>query len=228
MADNMKNQMRPIARNLKPPQPPRFVQEPHQNHLEPKITPTFKTNVLAFQTMKKIRISHYENGPFMFYVHIDSSDNDFQRLVGKMQKTELRRLKPRPVTIGMACLALHDKKVCRVAIAKIPQHQTQDEYFVNFVDYGYNRTIKLENLFYIPYDFLSQFTFAMPFSLAGCKASELKVSDREIGFYFRQLTENHFLALKCIQPDGELQNNSTHVHKAQIIFIPRSTDLSVL
>lgn len=214
----MKNQMRPIARNLKLPQPPRFVQEPHPNHLEPRNSATFKTNVLAFQSMKKIRISHYENGPFMFYVHVESYDSDFQKLAGRLQKTELRRFKSRPASIGMACLALYDKKVYRVAIAKIPQHQSQDDFFVNFVDFGYNRSVKLENLFYIPDDLLGHFTFAMPFSLAGCKLSELKVTEKEINFYFRQLTENLLLTLKCIQSDGELCNYSAHDQRFKMVF----------
>lgn len=208
MADNIKNQMRPIARNLKAPPPPRhYVQEPqkHQNRHELK-NAAFKTNVLAIQSVKKVRISHYENGPFMFCVQSESSDSDFQRLVGKLQKSELtplrQFLKSRQVSTGTACLALFEKKVYRVAIARIPQH-ANDDFFVNFVDYGFNRSIKLDNLFYIPEDFLTQFTYAMTFSLAGCKANELKVSDKEISFYFRLLTENKLLTMKCVPSDGE-------------------------
>lgn len=211
MADNIKNQMRPIARNLKAPPPPKhYVQEPHknQNHQEPKNLPIFKTNVLAFQpSVKKVRISHYENGPFLFCVQLESSDNDFQRLGAKLQKSELIPLKQffksRQISIGTACLALMDKKIFRVAIARISYHANED-IFVNFVDFGFNKSIKLDNLFYIPDDFLTQFTYAMPFSLAGCKSTQLKVSDKEISFYFRQLTENKLLTLKCVPSDGEL------------------------
>lgn len=210
MADNIKNQMRPIARNLKAPPPPKhYAQEPQkqQNHRqEPKIAATFKTNVLVFQSVKKIRISHYENGPFMFCVQIESADSDFQRLVGNLQKNELTPLqnfmRSRQISIGSACLALFEKKVYRVAIARIPHH-ANDDFFVNFVDYGFNRSIKVDNLFYIPDSFLSQFTYAIPFSLAGCKVKELKVSDKEINFYFRLLTENKLLTLKCVPSDGE-------------------------
>ena len=209
MADNIKNQMRPIARNLKAPPPPRhYVQESqkHQNHQVTKNISTFKTNVFAFQSVKKVRISHCENGPFMFCVQVESSDSDFQRLVGKLQKIELipmrQVLKSRLMSIGTACLALFDKKVYRVAIARIPQH-ANDDFFVNFVDFGFNRSIKLDNLFYIPDDFLSQFTYATQFSLAGCKANELKVSEKEISFYFRLLTDNKLLTMKCVQSNGE-------------------------
>lgn len=192
----MKNQMRPIARNLKAPPLPRFT----DTLPEPKIAATFKTNVLAFQSVKKVRISHYESGPLMFYVQTESSDGEFQKLVDRLQKTELRSLKSRPASIGMACLARHDRKIFRAAIAKIPQHPTQD-YSVNFVDYGFNRSVRLDNLFYIPDDFLSQLTFAMPFCLAGCRVNELKL-DKEVNFYFRQLTENRSLILKCVPSDG--------------------------
>lgn len=201
MADNMKNQMRPIARNLKPPPPPKFVAQDHPKALT---SATFKTNVLAFQSVKKIRISHYENGPFMFYVQMEAADKDFQQLIGKLQKAELMHFKSPPSSIGMACVARCDKKFYRVVIAKVPQHPSQ-EFSVNFVDFGYNKTVKLENLFYIPDEFLNQFTFAMPFCLAGCKIKELKVSDQEIGFYFKLLTENASLTLKCVKSDGKLQ-----------------------
>lgn len=204
MTDNVKNQMRPIARNLKAPALPKFVQEPQKHHQqESRIPAAFKTNVLAFHSLKKIRISHFENGPFMFCVQMESADKDFQRMNERLQKTDLRRLAARPTTIGMACLALHDKKVFRVAIARVPHHPPQDDYFVNFVDYGFNKSVRLENLCYIPDDFINPFTFAMPFALAGCKVADLKVNDKEISFYFRQLTENQMLTLKCVPNDGE-------------------------
>lgn len=208
MADNLKNQMRPIARNLKPPPQPKFVQEPQKNHQqqqhEMRVPAAFKTNVLAFHSLKKIRISHFDNGPFMFCVQMESADKDFQRMNERLQKTDLRRLASRPTSIGMACLALNDNKIFRVAIARISHHSSQEEYFVNFVDYGFNKMIRLENLCYIPDDFINPFTFAMPFALAGCKVSDLRVNEKEINFYFRLLTEGQLLTLKCVPNDGEL------------------------
>ena len=138
----------------------------------------------------------------MFCVQIESSEKDFQHLNSRLQKIELRNFASYPKAIGTACLGKFDKKVYRVAVAKVPQHQNED-YFVNFVDYGYNRSIKFENLFHIPEEFLSQFTFAMPFSLAGCKARDLKANEKEISFYFRLLTENSLLTMKCVPSDGE-------------------------
>lgn len=199
MADSAKNQMRPIARNLKPPPQPRFA----KNHHDSPNLATFKTNVLALQTVKKVRISHYENGPFMFCAQLESSDNDFQRLVSKLQKTQLTRLQSPPTAIGMACVALHERKFYRAAIAKVPQHHTHDNISVNFVDYGYSKSVKLENLFYIPDEFLNPFIFTMSFCLAGCKAKNFKVPEQDLGFYFRQLTENRSLTLKCVPCDGE-------------------------
>lgn len=198
--------MRPIARNLKAPPPPRFVQTPQQSfnqmHVEPKISATFKTNVLAFQSVNKVRISHIDNGPFLFYVQLEASDNEFHQMLARLQKTQLHRFRAQSAALGMACVALHDKKVYRVAIAKVPQHANED-FFVNFVDFGFSRSIKLENLFYIPDEFLSQHTFARPFAIAGCRSTSFKVNDKEIAFYFRYLIDNQQLTLKCVPSDGE-------------------------
>lgn len=196
MADS-KNQMRPIARNLRLPQPPRFSQNDGTDH---KIS-SLKANVLAHQAVRKVRISHFEHGPFMFCVQIEALDKEYQQLVGKLHKTELRGFKSYPTTIGMACLGRLDKKIYRVAIAKVPEHQ-YDDYSVNFVDFGFNRSIKFENLFHIPEDLITPLTFAMPFSLAGCKTKDMKVNEKEISFYFRLLTENQLLTLKCVPSDG--------------------------
>lgn len=204
MADNVKNQMRPIARNLKPPPPPRFVQESQRQQIrpEPNNCATFTTNVLAFQSLKKVRISHCENGPFLFYVQVESSDNDFHRLVSRLQKTELRRLHQRPAFVGTPCLTILDKKVFRVAVIKLPQHQNE-EYIASFVDFGFTKAVSLENLFYIPDDILSQFTYAMPFTLAGCRPNELKVNEKEATFYFRLLIDKQPVTLKCVPGNGE-------------------------
>lgn len=200
MADNLKNQMRPIARNLRPPPPPRFSQSDGADH---KISSSsaFKANVLAYQAVRKVRISHFEHGPFMFCVQLEALDKEYQQLVSKLHKVELRGFKTYPTTIGMACLGRFDKKIYRVAIAKVPQHQNED-YYVNFVDFGFNRSIKFENLFHIPEDLMAPLTFAMPFSLAGCKTKDMKVNEKEISFYFRLLTENQLLTLKCVPSDG--------------------------
>lgn len=192
--------MRPIARNLKPPPRPRVFADAHsqQEHFEPQIV-TFKAPVVPLQSVNKIRISHYEHGPSLFYAQLESTFNEFQHLVGKLQKTELHPFRSRPI-IGMACLARHDNKIYRVAIAKIQQHSS---YSVNFVDYGFTATVNASNLFYIPDEFLRQLTFATPFCLATYKTNELKVSEKEIGFYFRQLTDKQSLTLKCVGSDGE-------------------------
>lgn len=196
-----KHQIRPIARNLKPPARPRVFADAqsHQEHFEPKIA-TFKTNIIPLQSINKIRISHFENGPFLFYIQMESTFNELQHMTGKLQKTELHHFRSHPSMIGMACLARHDNKIYRVAIARIHQ---QFSYFVNFVDYGFNGTVSSANLFYIPDDYLRPLTFAVPFSLVSCRENDLKVSGSEIDFYFRQLTEKQSLTLKCVASDGE-------------------------
>lgn len=205
MAAN-KNQMRPITRNLKAPPPPRFMH--NQMHAESKIAAAFKTNVLALKSVNKIRISHIENGPFLFYVQLEASDSEFQQMVMRLQKMQLQRIKPQSASMGMACLALHDKKIFRVAIARTPQHSYEDVP-VNFEDFGFNKSIKLDNLFYIPDEFLGQYTFARPFAIAGCKTTNIKVNEKEIGFYFRHLIEKQQLTLKCVPFDGENKLNKS-------------------
>lgn len=188
--------MRPIARNLKAPARPKFTE-----NSQSKIAATFKANVMVLQSMKKVKISHFENGPFCFYVHTESLNNEFQELVGKLQKVDLRRITSHITQIGAACLARFDHKIYRAAIAKIPTHD--QNYFVNFVDYGFSGSVPAANLFYIPDEFLNHYTFAMPFCLTGMRAKDLKVNEKEINFYFRQLTEKQSLNLKCVSSDGE-------------------------
>ncbi|CRK93088.1 CLUMA_CG006466, isoform A [Clunio marinus] len=196
---NMKNQIRPITRNLSRPAPPRFSEV---NKSAGNLKTTFKTSVLAFQSVKKVKITHYEKGPFMFYVQLESSDNDFKKFSEKLQKAELRHFKDSPNSIGLACLAKHEKQIYRAAIAKIPQNSSQSNFYVNFVDFGYNAFIKEENLFHIPEEFADQTTFAIPFCLNRYDSKDMQASPEELQFYFRLLTENQMMTLKCVPSDG--------------------------
>lgn len=194
-----KNSMQPIARNLKPPPPPKFSAEVLQDL--PKTTPVFKTNVLAYQSIKNVRISHCENGPYMFYVQLDSLSNELERFTNKLQKSELRHFSKPPATIGMACLARYERRIYRAAIAKLPS--SSQDYLVNFVDYGFSGTVRLENLFYISEEFLAPLTYAIEFCLANIRNIKFPASDHELNFFFRDITENQLMSLKCVPSDGE-------------------------
>ena len=190
-------QMRPIARNLKVPAPPKFIQDKQDYEISENTNPTFKSNIFIYQTEHKVRISHYEKGVHMFYVQLESLDAQLQALLSRIQSIKLINLKNRPTQIGMACLARHQKKIHRVAIAKFLNDP--DSFLCNFVDYGYSATIKLENLFYIPDIFLNHPTFAVQFSFAKLQNVTFKVNA-----YFKEITENRLLSLKCVPIDGKL------------------------
>jgi Tudor domain len=203
--ENKKHQMRPIARNLRAPQPPKF--STHELKVDAQDFPatTFKSNVTIFQTPKKVRITHYEKGCRLFYVQLESQDRQLQMMMDNIQGTRLVRLNTRPSLLGMACLAKYNRKVYRVAVAKINSYESQD-HSCHFVDLGFTRTIRFENLFYIPNQFLREFTFAFPFTLKECK---FKADPSEIDYYFQTITENKLLSLKCqFAPTvGELLKN---------------------
>lgn len=196
-------QMRPIARNLKIPAPPKFIQDKPEYEISENSNPTFKSNIFVYQTEQKVRISHYEKGVHMFYVQLESLDSQLQTLLSRIQSIKLINLKNRPTQIGMACLARHQKKSHRVAIAKFLNDP--DSFLCNFVDYGYSATIKLENLFYIPDAFLNHPTFAVQFSFAKLQNVTFKCPMQEVNAYFKEITENRLLSLKCVPIDGKFK-----------------------
>lgn len=205
-----RKQIRPIARNLKPPAPPKFFTNNDASFIEPTPT-TFKSNMLVLQSTQKVRLSHYEKGVHLFYVQVESLDAQLQALMGRLQRITLNNLRSRPTLLGMACLAKYHKKIYRAAVAKVPpsgdhnhhQHLNyQDNIICNFVDYGFSASVKMENLFYIPEEFLNQPTFAMPFSFPALKNITFKSSIQEINYYFKEITEDRLLTLKCVNFDG--------------------------
>ena len=196
-------QMRPIARNLKIPAPLKLNQDKQEYEISENSNPTFKGNIFAYHSEQKVRISHYEKGVHMFYVQLESLDSQLQSLLSKIQSIKLINLKNRPTQIGIACLAKHQKKIHRVAIAKVLNDP--DSFLCNFVDYGYSATVKLENLFYIPDAFLNHPTFAVQFSFAKLQNIIFKCPIQEVNAYFKEITENRLLSLVCVPDDGKLR-----------------------
>lgn len=195
-------QMRPIARNLKPPALPKFIQDQRIYEIDENSIQSFKSNIFSYQTEHKVRITHYEKGVHMFYVQLESYDFQLQSLLSRIQSIKLINLKKRPTQIGMACLARHQKKIHRVAIAKFLNDP--DSFLCNFVDFGYSATVKLENLFYIPDVFLIDSAFAIQFSFAKLQNITFKCPMQEVNVYFKEITENRLLSLKCVPVDGKL------------------------
>lgn len=196
-------QMRPIARNLKLPALPKFIQDQPNYEIDENSIQSFKSNIFTNQIEQKVRISHYEKGVHMFYVQLESLDFQLQALLSRIQSIKLINLKKRPTQIGMACLARHQKKIHRVAIAKFLNDS--DSFICNFVDYGYSATVKLENLFYIPNNFLIHPAFAVQFSFARLQNITFKCPMQEVNAYFKEITENRLLSLKCVPIDGKLR-----------------------
>jgi hypothetical protein len=200
-------QIRPIQRNLKPPARPKFSLDQSYVTLPDLSVAIYKSNVLAPQTTFKARICHYDKGPNLFYIQVQTNDEALQKMMGELQAVDLHSLNTVPKNIGTAVLARYRKKVYRVAIAKvIEETQQNNEILIPclFVDYGFTSSLRFDNLFYIPERYLQHSTFAIPFSLSGFKKVEMKTTNIvEISFYFRQITENRLLKLKCEAFNGE-------------------------
>lgn len=191
------SKLNPIFRNLKPPNLPKFIDGP-----EP-IPSTFKSNMVALQSTERVRVSHYEKGVHLFYVQLQSLDEQLQRVLDRLQRIQLKNLRSKPSLLGMACVAKWHRRLFRVAIAKIPSDQSQDSFLCNFVDYGFSNSIRIDNLFYIPDEFLESQTFALPFSFAGLKHITFKCPIQEVNYYFKEISEERLLTLKCVPYDGK-------------------------
>jgi hypothetical protein len=199
-------QMRPIARNLKPAAPPKFSTKSTPQEGEEESLGNYKSNVIAHNTVHKIRIFHFEKGVNLFYVHLESMDANLQTLTSRIQGLQLRNLSKRPSSLGMPCLARYNKKIYRVAVAKSSESsQNRDNlsFLCHFVDFGFTSYVKFDNLFYIPQNCIEISAFAIPFCLAGLKNVKFQASFPEINFYFQQISENRLLTLKCVPVDGK-------------------------
>lgn len=217
-------QIRPIVRNLKAPAPPRFTRE--NSDCGENSMPVFKINTFINQSLQKVRISHYEKGIYMFYVQLEALDSQLQALLAKIQSIKLINLKNRPTQIGAACLARYHKKIHRVAIAKI-YNDNSDSFLCHFVDFGHSTNVKFENLFHIPEPFLNHPTFAVQFSFAGIQNISFKCPIQEINSYFKDITENKLLTLKCVPIDGppncqycELFDNENNILNILRVYDP--------
>lgn len=199
-------QMKPIARNLKPAAPPKFSRLTPQNGEEESFG-KFNSNVIPHNSVHKVRITHYERGINLFYVHMEALDANLQNMTSKIQGIFLKNLKKRPSSLGMACLAKYQRKVYRVAVAKSNEGQPENLlYLCHFVDFGFSAQIKFDNLFYIPHECVAINAFAVPFCLTALKNVVFQTNMTEINYYFQQITENRLLTLKCVPLDGNNNN----------------------
>lgn len=199
MTDQMANhQMRPIARNLKPPPLPKFVES--TKNVDTREKRQFESTIVQFNTKLKAKISCYENGPFYFHVQLCDTENEMKNFQNQLTKIELKNFDFLPSSIGLACLVRHDRKIFRASVQKLPSSSTQ-VYVVSLVDYGLSVTIELKNMFQIPDEFLRP-KFSIPLKLFGVNDG-LKVSAKEVSVIFKHLTENRVVTIKCVKSEGE-------------------------
>jgi hypothetical protein len=197
MSDFENHQMKPLARNLRPPPPPKFADN---NVLR------FKMNVAQCKSPQKARIVSYESADAIeFSVQLVEADKDLANLNDRLKRVaQLKSLNPSAATtMGMACLVRLADGLFRAAIVKSPQRKTED-YIVNLVDHGTTASVKIDNLHVIPTELVNDFfTFALPCRLVGVEKST-QVSYRELCAFFKCLTNNRIVTIKNAQYEGEL------------------------
>lgn len=197
------SQMNPLIRNLKAPKPLKnLIQNEATNTVTSlsalDVVPTVKTHVLPINSCELIKITHYENGPRLFFVQLERFEQEFYEMNMSLQKIVLNSLN-RKLVPGMACLARYiDNKVHRAVISHIVSAK---ECCVSYVDYGNKGNVKFEYIYQIPLVYLQPKTFALSFTLSGLKDSCKNLSDDEINFYFKNITTNP-LKLKVVPLEG--------------------------
>lgn len=199
MMSDHDRQMKPLARNLRPPPPPKFV----ENVLR------FRVNVAQCKSPQRARIVAYEPAePIMFHVQLVENGKELASLQERLKRAgqQLKSLNPSALTtIGTACLVRFENGIFRAAVAREPQKKG-DDYLMNLVDYGTTVPVKLENIHAIPTELVHNFpTFALPCRLDGVKKSA-QVSNREMVAFFKCLTNNKIINIKftLVKSDGEL------------------------
>lgn len=197
------SQINPLIRNLKAPKPLKFgTQNGGSNTVTPssavEAVPSVKTQVLPENSNELIKITHYENGPRLFFVQLQRLEQEFYKMNIALSKIELNSLNRKPVP-RMACLARYtDNKVYRAVISHIVSAK---ECCVSYVDYGNKGNVKFEHIYQIPLLYLQLKTFALSFTLSGLKETSKILSDDEVNFYFKKNTAGT-LKLKIVPLEG--------------------------
>ena len=108
-ANSQPSRFKPTARNVLPANPLRsnaFNIEPHsfkENNGIARIN-TYHADILAINTKRLVKICHYDDGPFLFFVQFEDKVDELHRMMGDLQDVEHEKLDTTPV-VGMACLA---------------------------------------------------------------------------------------------------------------------------
>lgn len=219
------NQMRPLARNIQPPTPPKFFVRDNNSTSQKNSMKSngrrFESKIkeLQFNLPRKARISSYENGAFRFYVQFINMKKDLKNLQDRLKRVQLKPLDASSISmLDSACLIRHgDNSIFRAAIVKLPSRENE-YYIVNLIDYGTNVSVNIEQIFMIPIDLVAPMAFALPCRLAGVYKS-VQVSDREISSLFKNLTENKIVTINYVRSDGEFHTKNIEFVKFLMIFL---------
>lgn len=164
--------------------------------------PAFRTTSLTVGLTYDVVISYVENGPYLFWVHLKSSDHDLSTMMGQIERTKLKALAQAP-ELGTACVARfsEDGHLYRAMVCAVYAQR----YRVVYVDYGNSELLSASDLFQIPPELLEIKPFAFRFALAGTK--EIEPIDDSMKRIFKKsaIYRNFELTVQAPESVGSMQ-----------------------
>lgn len=142
-----------------------------------------------------VLVCNIENGPKLFSVQLKPSLDLLKKMMLDLETIPLAPLDN--FDIGTACLARfsYDGCIYRAVITAIHTNACS----IAYIDYGHSEKVPCHNLFVIPENFLEHHTFAIKFSLSGCKDLEL---NPQVKTKFRDLVLLQEVQLRVTPLDG--------------------------
>nr|CAA44286.1 tudor protein [Drosophila melanogaster] len=183
--------------------PARFTPPPTPSIAQHQIPiPAFRTTSLTVGLTYDVVISYVENGPYLFWVHLKSSDHDLSTMMGQIERTKLKALAQAP-ELGTACVARfsEDGHLYRAMVCAVYAQR----YRVVYVDYGNSELLSASDLFQIPPELLEIKPFAFRFALAGTK--EIEPIDDSMKRIFKKsaIYRNFELTVQAPESVGSMQ-----------------------
>lgn len=147
-------------------------------------------------TERMVYVSYVEEGPLLFYVQLQSIENDLERIMEQINSASpLQPFTQAPLP-GSPCLARfqEDRSVCRAVVLNV----TGDSCKVFYVDFGNMDVLPFSDVFQIPCDLLRQPVMSMRFTLAGLEAIPIT---EEVNCAFKEHVTNRLLVMKVLKTD---------------------------
>lgn len=135
--------------------------------------PTFKSNSLMIGSRHRVYCSYIEDGPKLFSIHLQSTEQDLDEMMSALGNCPLNNLSEKP-SLGQACVARYaeDNNLYRAVIMSIKATSCT----VAYVDYGNSAEVAFHDIYEIPASFLRHTIFAMRFTLAGYRQLKCTVA----------------------------------------------------